>query len=404
MLNTTLPHLGCPKKKKNQTHCLGPLELTSHQSKSISGLGTHSSSHQTTQEIISGTLKCKSCKSTYPILAGIAILVPDVSFYLASHVKGISKLISDRKIPKEYLSDYLEAKSEITQEHLQVHLEEDLESERVNALYLMNHYLRAHSGFGSLNSNERAWWKPLHEKGSPLLNSLIENYWDQGPFSQIERWVSDYRKKSPPPHLIELACGSGGLLPLLRPHLNSYLGVDSSFASIALARHLALGASYPQELKIPEDLLQGPVSRKIKLCPQSPHNEHSNFVGDFIVGDLENFPIRQSAWDLSIALNAMDMLDDPQIIPKLQHQLLKEGGIAIQSCPYIWHPSVSKKLRKKIPRELQSSSKAVEFLYSKEGFKIQNTMDHLPWLFFKHVRQLEIYSVHLLTAQKSIIR
>jgi hypothetical protein len=42
----------------------------------------------------------------------------------------------------------------------------------------------------------------------------------------------------------------------------------------------------------------------------------------------------------------------------------------------------------------------VEWLYRKSGFKIEDSEKHIPWLFFKHLRQIEIYSVHAFVAKK----
>ena len=171
--------------------------------------------------------------------------------------------------------------------------------------------------------------------------------------------------------------------------------MDSSFASIALGRHLLLGVPYAGKIKIPEDLLKGGVSREIRF----PTPEYYDGKADLVVGDLESVPLRSKHWDLSIALNTIDMMDEPALLPKLQHDLLKKGGTAIQSCPYIWHENVAKRLRSKLPREIRDSAQAVEWLYERAGFKIKERVDHLPWLFFKHVRQLEIYSVHLILCE-----
>ena len=339
-------------------------------------------------EVQSGKLLCTKCKAEYPILAGVAVLVPHVREYLLTHVKGIAKVVSDSEIPREFLRDYLEAKSEIHAEHI----EEDLEAERVTSLYVMNHYLRSTTPD---TQTEGTWWKPKSETGSPLLDSLIRQYWDRGPFSQIQAWLKEESLR--PQNTVELGCGVGGLYSLLRPHTETYLGLDSSFGSIALARHLALGLPYPEALKIPEDLLKGPVSRLLKLPPPP----QCNGKADFIVGDLDHLPIEHGKWDLSLSLNTIDMLEDPRTLPQIQFSLLQPQGVAIQSCPYIWHPTMAQALRNQLPPAARSSSsRAVEWLYEKTGFQIQKSAQDIPWLFFKHVRQLEIYSVHAFVARK----
>ncbi len=411
MLTSTLPKIRCPYPRGKST-CGGEFELKAVQNRMpVAGASAD------VFEIEWGTLVCRKCRARFPILAGVAVVVPDVGGYLTEHVKGISSSVPDEAIPQEYRDDYLAAKEEIETGHI----EEDLEAERVNALYLMNHYLRADRG--------QRWWEPHSGQGaaaqpgaqlsagpqaSPLVAKLIEQHWDQGPFSVIEGWLrpsapaaaaqpsaqSARQPSAQPsgrPETVELGCGVGGLEPRLRPFLGSYLGVDSSFASIARARHLALGFAWKGTLRIPEDLLQGPVSRKIDLPPGQPNGGAS----DFIVGDLALPPLAPGLWDLSIALNAIDMLDEPSDLAEVQALLVRSGGQAIQSCPYIWHEAVARKLRKRLPKGVRGSAAAAEWLYEQAGFQVTQRQDHVPWLFYKHLRQLEIYSVHLFQAAKS---
>ena len=272
MLNTTLPRLVCPS-------CHGSLELVSALAADLEA---------PVFEIRSGDLECRKCRGRYPVLEGVALLVEDVGSYLMEHVKGISQVVADSEIPQEFRRDFMEARSEIPVEHI----EEDLEAERVNALYLMNHYLRVDT------SSKEDWWTPRKGIGSPVIDSLIREHWDHGPFATIEKWVGS-RASGREAEAVELGCGVGGLSQRLKAYLGCYLGVDSSFASIALARHLALGTPYARTLKIPGDLLAGPVSREIKLSVPT------SFDGsvDFVVGDLVSPPLAPSAWDLTIALN-----------------------------------------------------------------------------------------------------
>ena len=374
MLNTTIPKLRCPR-------CDSKLELSSR-------ANPRSGAHAQVEEITSGHLKCVKCRLRFPVLAGVVILVEDVREYIVNHVKGIAQVVQENEIPSEYLEDFCQAKAELQVEHI----EEDLEAQRVTALYLMNHYLQVK---GAKTPDEK-WWQPRGAPGSPLIDQLVREHWDKGPFSQIQKWVKDLK---PGRNAVDLACGLGGLYPVLRPYLSSYLGVDSSFASIALARHLALGTEYRGPIGIPEDLLEGPVSRRWECSPPGELDGRA----DFVVGDLDKPPLEFGSFDLSIALNAIDMLDDPATLPKLQHQLLGDKGVAIQSCPYIWHEFVARKLREKLKANGKrglDSARAVEWLYERRGFSIQSRVEHLPWLFLKHARQLEIYSVHLFTARK----
>lgn len=366
MLLTTLARLRCPACVDGNPICGGKLSL-------------FETTKKKSRDILFGTLLCDECASTFPILAGVAVLVNDVDRYLQFHVKGVSALIEDQDIPQLYREGFLEAKAQIEIGAT----EEDLESQRINALYFMNHYLRARK--------TKPWWKPSSGPASAEIDRLIRNFWDHGPFAKIAEWTKPAKAQS----IIELGCGVGGLAQVLSKKNNAYLGVDSAFASIALARHIYLRAPYSLPIQIPQDLYEGPLTGKVK----TPKPSHAGEV-DFVVGELENFPVVREEFDLAIALNAIDMIEDPPQLPQLQHDLVKPGGIAIQSCPYIWHKNVTANLRKLLPKKIRSSSAAVEHLYSEAGLKIFKKIDHLPWLFLKHFRQIELYSVHLFAARK----
>jgi len=259
---------------------------------------------------------------------------------------------------------------------------------------VMNHFLHANE------PGSPPWWTPLYGESSPLISQLITQYWDQGPLAKMQTWIEQSPSGS---SLIELGAGVGGLYPLIKNHVSSYLGVDSSFASVALGRSLALGAEGVKSVKIPEDLLRGPTSREIEIkchLPQKHDNSGATVAeADLIVGDL-SFPILAThEWDISVSLNAIDMLNEPSELPKLQKTLLKAGGVALQSCPYIWHESVAKVLRSRLPDSVKDSARAVEWLYQNEGFTLNEKLEHVPWLFFKQVRQLELYSVHMFNAK-----
>jgi SAM-dependent methyltransferase len=328
-------------------------------------------------------LACSGCSARFPILGGVALLVRDVEGYIGAHAKGIARAVDAKQVPKEYRAVFREALAELVDEHI----EEDLEAERVNALYLMNHYLRV----GDPRNGE--WWKPRHGAASPLIDSLVREHWDQGPFARIAR---RYATRSAG-DVVELGCGVGGLYRELRGRARFYLGVDSAFASIALARYLALGASGAGKLRVPEDLYPGPLAREIDL---EVGHERDGRV-DFVVGEIPDVPVADGVWDTTVALNTIDMLEDPAALPKRQAALLRPGGEAVQSCPYVWHEAVARRLRAQLGKSARDSASAVERLYERAGFAIQEREDHVPWLFFKHARQLEVYSVHLFFCRRA---
>lgn len=322
----------------------------------------------------SGRLACKKCSVHFPILAGVAIVLPHADDYILAHAKGIAQWVDDGEIPKSIRKNYLAAKRGFEREHI----EEDLESERVNALYFMTHFLSAGEASAGVES--------------PEIRQMMATVWDRGPFAQVAEWVTRAGGKK----VIELGCGVGGLASRLP--VSEYLGVDSSFASVALARFLYLGEGKDRKTqRLPSDLWLGPLAREFDLGALRKRLKKPEQI-DFVVGDLEHPPVVHSFYDGSVVLNAIDMLREPAQLPAIQKSLIREGGFVIQCAPYIWHDSVISGLRSKM-KGVKDSAEAVESLYIKEGFTIESRANHIPWLFFKHLRQVELYSVHGLMAR-----
>jgi SAM-dependent methyltransferase/uncharacterized protein YbaR (Trm112 family) len=371
MLKSTIHKLSCPARSKGKS-CHGALRLDGEGSR---------------EEVVYGSLECTRCGSRYPILEGVAIVVPDPGEYLLTHVKGISKFVPDSQIPSDYRDEFSEQRESLEAEAAE-HIEEDLESDRVNALYLMNHYL-------GYEGSPEEWWKSVPASESPEITEWIQRYWDRGPFRTVSAWIE------PGKNVLELGCGVGGLCRRLRGTAAEYLGIDSSFHSILLARHLNLGAPYRGELRFPGDLLFGNLSCEFTLPIERGgiHADGSAFA-DFIVGEINALPLPSARFDVTVSMNAIDMLHEPKILPAEQFRLAKPGGVAIQTGPYIWHDRIAKGIRGRMPKGVSDSASAVEWMYRVSGFEIEKTDPHVPWLFFKHLRQIELYSVHALCAKK----
>ena len=85
----------------------------------------------------------------------------------------------------------------------------------------------------------------------------------------------------------------------------------------------------------------------------------------------------------------------------VQARLLRSGGIAINSCPYVWSQQTLVRLRERLPQGITTSTEAVEYLYSRNDFTVRHVVKHVPWLFLKHARQLELYSAHIVVAERN---
>lgn len=358
MFTQTTQLLRCPKPAQRGL-CKGKLALQSTQAKG--------------DDVLFGELRCEKCQARYPILAGVALVLPEPEDYLLSHARGVARSVEPGHLPKKLQADFRSALEE--QEAESAHIDDDLEADRVASLYAATHYL---------HTRGERWWGD----GDPLIDELIQKHWDHGPAARL---LEDLPAVAA---TLELGCGVGGLGARLhardaRSWQKPYLGLDASFSSVALGRHLLLGAPHTGAAKIPGDLLNGPLTVNAGMSPGRTPGV------DLVVADLERPPVEAGAWDLTLSLNTIDMLEQPDRLPKLQRELGRPGGWAVQSSPYVWHPEVARKLRARMPKA-KGSAAAVRALYEAQGLLVEKEHPHVPWLFFKHERQLEIYSVHLM--------
>ena len=353
MFLRTLEYLACPSCGKQNRETLA---ISIHQE--IKG------------DIRWGAVHCTDCQIEFPIWDGVLIWVSDVESYISEHAHGIVSHVQPGKVSALYRDQISELAKET---QATVHIDESLESDRVTALYWLGHYVSARELIQS------------QPQLSPHIKKMITDYWDQGPMQRLRSILSKKKIKG---SLLELGCGSGGLVHTLGDQVSEYLGVDSSFQGIYRAREILVQKknSYPA----PGDLVHGALSAKpkAKLNPELPKS------CDFIVMDLENDAFQKKDWDLVAAFNVIDMLKEPADLFRLQKKLLGNKGVAIQSSPYIWHPLTAKKLK---PKPGESSPERILRLATQEGFK-KTVIDErdIPWVFFKNVNQIELYNVHLM--------
>ena len=326
-------------------------------------------------DIESGHLVCTSCGHRFPIIGGVAILVENIRAYVSRHIRDIRQTIADACIPPDVMTmmnslDKAPATS----------LEADLESNRIDSWYTASHYL---TGEEVVTSQEL----------DPVFRDLIRTHWD-GPRRVLNQFFSE--SKSLWGSCLDLGCGVGGAVALSRRFCRFSLGVDKSFKRIFTARAINFHPGLDHSVKLQADLLDAaPITLKLPSLPHKPENR-----ADFVVANIVRPPVASDSWDVALSLNVMDTLADPGVLPEVQARLLRSGGTVINSCPYVWSPQSLIRLRERLPQGMTKSTEAVEYLYSQNGFAVRQVIKHVPWLFLKHARQIELYSAHVIVADK----
>lgn len=121
--------------------------------------------------------------------------------------------------------------------------------------------------------------------------------------------------------LVDIGCGTKPYRDLMRPFVIEHIGVDHEGSS------------------------------------------HSKDNVD-LLGTAYNVPVATDCFDCAICTSVLEHLEEPELALRECHRILKLGGVAIYSVPFIWHLHEE-------PRDFYRFSKhGIEYLFTKVGFEI----------------------------------
>ena len=146
-----------------------------------------------------------------------------------------------------------------------------------------------------------------------LKNLLIYQIHDR----ELERCASSYLRG----RMIDIGCGTKPYKRLLAPFVSDHIGVDH----------------------------------------QNTLHEKSNID---LFGTAYEIPVDDSSFDSAICTAVLEHLEEPEKAIRECSRVLKSGGLAIYSIPFIWHIHEQ-------PRDFYRFSKyAIQYLFEKCGFEI----------------------------------
>lgn len=121
--------------------------------------------------------------------------------------------------------------------------------------------------------------------------------------------------------LVDIGCGTKPYAAMLSPYVTEHIGVDH------------------------EDSLHGKVNVNL-------------------IGTAYKIPFPEESFDSALCTAVLEHLEEPEQALRECHRVLKLGGIAIYSVPFIWHLHEE-------PRDFYRFSKyGLEYLFNKTGFEI----------------------------------
>lgn len=360
MLETTLGRLACPGLT---SPCDGRLNLEIEHSSFLSAC-----KHE---DVASGSLICRECGACYPIIAGIAIVVADWKEYVLSRWEFISKL------PRERIPAFVASVIEDTENQGKRYApQQEWESDDILNAYLLNHFM-------CYSLNEFDDLKEIFT--APRIFDLIAENWPQTSPFQMKRWL----EASPPcQDFLELGCSVGGTVTLLPDLLKgSYLGIDLSMRSIAVARKLLLETDAESDGLLPHGKC---LDTEMWIDP-GMREKIAGMDVDFIVGSAWQPPVSYGAWSFVSAANILDFSSDPQSFAIMQNALLTKEGRCFLTAPISPFSPIANKMGSGSP-DGDLTNKLIS-LYRRAGFELLDRRDDLPWIIPRGPRYIEYFSV-----------
>lgn len=110
-----------------------------------------------------------------------------------------------------------------------------------------------------------------------------------------------------------------------------------------------------------KNLLDPYVTEHIGVDHEATLHENSHID---IFGTAYQIPVEKAAFDCAICTAVLEHLEEPELALRECHRVLKDGGVAIYSVPFIWHIHEE-------PRDFYRFSKyGLQYLFEKVGFEI----------------------------------
>ncbi|MEB3215439.1 MAG: methyltransferase domain-containing protein [Nostocales cyanobacterium 94392] len=110
-----------------------------------------------------------------------------------------------------------------------------------------------------------------------------------------------------------------------------------------------------------KNLLYTYIKEHIGIDHESTLHDKSNID---LIGTAYQIPAEDSSFDSAICTAVLEHLEEPELALKECNRVLKSGGIAIYSVPFIWHLHEE-------PRDFYRYSKyGLKYLFEKTGFEI----------------------------------
>lgn len=320
-------------------------------------------------EILEALLQSRGSNTYYPIIAGIAILVPDPLLFIASQYARIVAAASPHL--SSQMIDYLRG-----------HDIDLFGSESGDGWSLLrnNHLVRGHYDAPSVDPGPDSS-SPGHD-GSPCADAPEHDWYEalaDLPASHIERSG----------RALDIGCNVGGITYRLARRFEHVVGVDTDFDAALQARSILL--HQPVAMRSYRRPVEGIIYERRRLRISPPTNV------EIVLADAFRLPFERESFDLATTVNVLEVVEDPRDLVTTAHGALRDQGLLLLTATYSWSSSPSERWIGGTPGD--RGVEAMRRLLAAQ-FEVLEDLPAIPQTVWWNERMFATYLTHQIVARK----
>lgn len=321
-------------------------------------------------EIRYGLLKCPACKSEYPIIDFVPILIMNPFYYLRNNFSVIDAYLkyTGTPIPDEVRKSLFDIFLRIIKNPNEPIIDNKKGYQNKFISFIMN---KLAVYYGSQYGHE--WDKDLFSLGRIDISN-ISHFNDE-----IEKVIKRYSKDSYET-AIDIGANIGGYTHLLAERFHTVYGLDASYEPIHSGTIDAINKKVDFSFR----------NRCIK--------KDLNYINrpEFLISTAEFLPLASGSIDFALCLNIIDAVMDPYRLLTEISRVLNKGGRIIITSPFESSASVRKLLS-----IAEDEIKAIKIMASRLGLKAIFEKDDILWRLNEYKRKTAIYNLYMVLLEKT---
>ncbi len=312
------------------------------------------------EEIWEGSLHCGRCGTLFPILSGVAILVPQPEDYLRRYHKALCRDLKRHGDLSTAGWKWLESQGPAGSEEYGADFRFSQQFEKPG------HIAQA------ISDDPPALYGPFLDW---LTAAGAEN-----PYDVLAEWSR--RLPTRRGLALDTASSVGGLLARFGPHFGASIGVDLSFLAILLARRALL--------HLPEREPTYLISRRRGEEVERPLNLDRVSGAEFAVADCTRLPFASGLFDAVFSSNLIDIAPYAATLDEAARVTAGSGWLLLTD-PFYFRTGEAPTAE---PRQTLREDLAAR------GLEVKHERDGIPWVWGIYDRHWRLYFNFCLAAQK----